>query len=190
MAMFFVSRTTPPLDALYTLPPAVPSSPSMLASVTTEPRWPSACRGCCSIWPMTCFAVRNVPVRLIEMTRSHSSAGSMCTGPPPATPAALTSPSMLPPEPKPTAARTRSATDCSSVTSTSLEEPPILALRNRSGGLHEVGSHDTGPLVEEAVRRRPTDARGGSGHDVGPAVQSTHGASVWLRPGDPGCYLF
>ena len=39
--MFFVSRTTPPFDALYELPPAVPSIPSTLASVTIDPRSPS-----------------------------------------------------------------------------------------------------------------------------------------------------
>ena len=67
--MFLVRMTTPPFDALYALPPAVPSSPSMLAMVTTEPRWPSARAGCRSIWAMTCFAVRNVPVRLTAITR-------------------------------------------------------------------------------------------------------------------------
>ena len=38
--MFFVRMTTPPFDALYALPPSVPSSPSMLAMFTIEPRWP------------------------------------------------------------------------------------------------------------------------------------------------------
>ena len=58
MAMFLVRSTTPPLDALYALPPAVPSSPSMLATVTTEPRWLSLRAGWESIWAITCFAVR------------------------------------------------------------------------------------------------------------------------------------
>ena len=37
MAMFFVSSTTPPFDALYTLPPSVPSIPSTLATVMMLP---------------------------------------------------------------------------------------------------------------------------------------------------------
>ena len=53
----------------------------MLATVTTEPRWPSSRAGWRSIWAMTCLAVRKVPVRFTAMTRAHSSAGSMCTGP-------------------------------------------------------------------------------------------------------------
>ena len=43
--------TTAPFDALYELPPAVPSSPSTLAIVTTLPRSPStgACSSMCAI---------------------------------------------------------------------------------------------------------------------------------------------
>ena len=115
MAMFLVRITTPPFDALYELPPAVPSSPSMLATVTMAPR-PPARGGCASIWVSTCLEVRKVPVRFTEITRSHSPASSAWTGPPPATPAALTSPSTRPP--KPTAAPTRARTDASSATST------------------------------------------------------------------------
>src|ERR1700754_1718647 len=90
--MFLVSRTTPPLAALYELPPAVPSRPSMLATVTKEPRSPST-RGCSIILARAAFATRNVPVRLIPITRSHSARSSRWTGPPPATPAAWTTPS-------------------------------------------------------------------------------------------------
>ena len=156
----------------------------MLATVTTEPRWPSRVPGCRSIWPITCFAVRYVPVRFTAMTRAHSSAGSMCTGPPPATPAAFTSPSMLPP--KATAARTSSTTEPSSATSTWVKSHRPSPLPRRSPARREVGPHDAGPLRQQSGRRGPADARGGSRHDVGPAVQSTHGASVWLRPADPG----
>ena len=65
---------------------------------------------------MTCLAMRNVPVRLTERTRCHSSWSSVCTGPPPATPAALTMPSIRPR--LETVAATSSATEGSSATST------------------------------------------------------------------------
>ena len=86
-AMFLVSKTTPPLAALYELPPAVPSRPSTLATVTIEPRSPSM-RGWSIIRANAAFTTRNVPVRLTPTTRSHSVRSSRCTGPPPATPAA------------------------------------------------------------------------------------------------------
>src|SRR3984957_4872204 len=183
MAMFLVRRTTPPFDALYALPPAVPSRPSILATVTTEPRWPSSRAGCDNIWPMTCLAVRNVPVRLTAITRAHSCEGSMCTGPPPATPAAFTSPSTVPP--KPMAARTSWATDASSATATREKShrspPPPPAPPGAAPGPigipDEIGAHDPSPLVQEPRRRGPPDARGRSRHDVGPAVQSAHDAS-------------
>jgi len=73
--MFLVRSTTPPLDALYALPPAVPSRPSILASVTIEPRSPST-RLCSIILAMAALATRKVPVRLTAMTRSHSVCGS------------------------------------------------------------------------------------------------------------------
>src|SRR6185312_14082531 len=60
--MFLVSNTTPPFEALYALPPAVPSRPSILASVTIEPRSPST-RGCSIILATAALATRNVPVR-------------------------------------------------------------------------------------------------------------------------------
>ena len=95
MAMFLVSSTTPPLDALYALPPAVPSSPSMLATVTIEPRWPSIV-GWSSMRVTACLHTRKVPVRFTAMIRSHSLWSSRWTGPPPATPAAFTTPSTRP----------------------------------------------------------------------------------------------
>ena len=65
---------------------------------------------------MTCLAVRYVPVRFTAITRAHSSAGSMWTGPPPATPGRVDQAVTAPP--KSTAARTSAATESSSVTST------------------------------------------------------------------------
>ena len=74
-AMFLVSNTTQPFEALYALPPAVPSRPSILASVTIEPRSPST-RGCSIILATAALATRNVPVRLTAITRSHSARSS------------------------------------------------------------------------------------------------------------------
>src|SRR5947209_179487 len=64
----------------------------MLATVTIEPRSPST-RFCSIILASAALATRNVPVRLIPITRSHSLRSSRCTGPPPATPAAWNTPS-------------------------------------------------------------------------------------------------
>ena len=47
--------TTAPFDALYELPPAVPSRPSTLAIVTTLPRSPSI-GSCSSMCAIACFA--------------------------------------------------------------------------------------------------------------------------------------
>ena len=87
--------TTAPFDALYELPPAVPSSPSTLAIVTTLPRSPST-SGCSSMCAIACLHTRNVPVRFTSSTRCHSSRSSRCAGPPPATPAAVTTASSRP----------------------------------------------------------------------------------------------
>ena len=67
----------------------------MLARVTIEPRSPSTL-GCSIIAASAALATRNVPVRLIAMTRSHSVLSSRWTGPPPATPAEWTTPSTRP----------------------------------------------------------------------------------------------
>ena len=67
----------------------------MLARVTIEPRSPST-RACSIILARAALATRNVPVRLIAITRSHSALSSRWTGPPPATPAAWTTPSSRP----------------------------------------------------------------------------------------------
>src|SRR4051812_19067649 len=45
---------------------------------------------------MACLHTRYVPVRFTSRTRCHSLRSSRCTGPPPATPAAVTTPSMRP----------------------------------------------------------------------------------------------
>ena len=44
---------------------------------------------CSSISASAHLFVRNVPLRLMSTTRSHSDASIECTGPPPATPAAF-----------------------------------------------------------------------------------------------------
>src|SRR5438067_1299484 len=82
MATFFVSSTTPPLDALYALPPAVPSRPSMLARVTIDPRSPSM-GSWSSMRRTACLSTKNVPVRLTSSTSCHAAASSTGTGPPP-----------------------------------------------------------------------------------------------------------
>src|ERR1700722_14942424 len=64
----------------------------MLASVTIEPRSPLT-RGWSIILASAALATKKVPVRLIAITRSHSARSSRWTGPPPATPAAWTTPS-------------------------------------------------------------------------------------------------
>src|SRR5262249_27130649 len=90
MAVFSVSRTTPPFAALYELPPSVPSTPSMLAMLTRLPDF------CSTMCVSACLHTRNVPVRLTRTTRSHSAASSKWIGPPPATPAALSTTSRRP----------------------------------------------------------------------------------------------
>src|SRR5262245_26233792 len=90
MARFFVRSTTPAFDALYELPPSVPSTPSMLAMFT---RLPVFCSTMCT---SACLQTRNVPVRLTRTTRSHSAASSRWIGPPPATPAAFSTTSRRP----------------------------------------------------------------------------------------------
>ncbi len=149
----------------------------MLAIVTTEPRWPSARAGWASSWVMTCLATRKVPVRLTSMIRDHSAAGSMCTGPPPATPAAWTSPSTDPP--KESAACTSAATAASSVTSvrTKVQRVAPRVRAHLALGLGEVGSDHAAPLGQQAGRAGPPDARGGPRDDVGPSLEPSHSAS-------------
>src|SRR2546429_5151944 len=90
MARFFVRSTTAPLDALYELPPSVPSTPSMLEMLTRLPDF------CSTMCVSACLHRRNVPVRFARITRSHSAASSRWIGPPPATPAALSTTSRRP----------------------------------------------------------------------------------------------
>src|SRR3954468_5246152 len=118
--MFLVRITTPPLAALYVLPPSVPARPSTLAMFTMAPRSPST-GSWASIAATACFPTRNVPLRLMSTTRSHSSAGTRCTGPPPATPAACTTASRRPSAV--TTEATAPATAASSRTSTTVSAP-------------------------------------------------------------------
>src|SRR5690349_20316537 len=115
MARFLVSSTTAPFDALYELPPSVPSTPSMLAMLT---RLPDRCSTMCV---SACLHTRNVPVRFTRITRSHSAASSRWIGPPPATPAAFSTTSRRPWSR--TTASTASRIDDSSATSATRTSP-------------------------------------------------------------------
>ena len=76
------------------------------------------------IGPRACLATRKVPVRLMSITRCHSSRSSRWTGPPPATPAALTTESSRP-WARRRWRRPRSATAVSSVMSTAWSTSPV-----------------------------------------------------------------
>ena len=145
--------TTAPFDALYELPPAVPSRPSTLAIVTTLPRSPLT--GCCSsMRAIACLHTRNVPVRFTSSTRCHSSRSSRCAGPPPATPAAVTTASMRPCSA--TVASTAAAIAASSRTSASANETSG-APAGTSIGLLRLG--DVEPDDPRALRHEAGDAR-------------------------------
>ena len=92
----------------------MPSRPSTLATVTTLPRSPSI-GSWPIIWVITCLAVRNVPLRFTPRTWSQLAPSTRCTGPPPDTPALVTTPSMRPVSS--VAAATNAWTEPSSVTS-------------------------------------------------------------------------
>src|SRR5450759_1978063 len=155
--MFLVSSTTPPLEALYALPPAVPSRPSILASVTMEPRT-SPTTGCWSICPMTCLAMRYVPVRLTEMTHCHSPCSSSRTGPPPATPAAFTRPSIRPNVSVVDA--TRSTTEASSLTSTCRNDHDPVSGGSPSCSVQSTHSARSAPItVAPSLSRRSAHAK-------------------------------
>src|SRR5438270_11887149 len=90
----------------------------MLAKVTIEPRSPPT-GSCSSMRSTACFTTRNVPVRLTSSTSRHAASSSRCTGPPPAIPAACTTPSTCP------TSSNRVATADSCVTSTvRMPSPP------------------------------------------------------------------
>ena len=138
----------------------MPSRPSMLATVTIEPRSPLT-RGCAIILASAALATRKVPVRLIPITRSHSARSSRCTGPPPATPAAWKTPSRR----SGTAAIT-AAIAASSPTSavTKWKSGPLSSGVGRGG---QIGPDDGAAFGQQAPGRRQSDSGCGAGHDEG-----------------------
>ena len=125
--------TTAPFDALYELPPAVPSSPSTLAIVTTLPRSPSI--GSCS--SMLRDRVLAHEERAGEVDVEHALplvAVDRCAGPPPATPAAVTTASIRP---------------CSATTvATHVGDRRLVAHVEASNGPATSTPHDTRPRRE------------------------------------------
>src|SRR4029077_9488440 len=170
--MFLVSNTTPPFEALYALPPAVPSRPSILASVTTEPRSPST-RGCSIILATAALATRNVPVRVTAITRYHSARSSRWTGPPPATPAAWTTPSSRPG----TAANTDETADSSVTSATTKLEPGAEVLVGRG---HTDPDHSAA-LGQQSAGGGEADARRGSCDDKCARMRPARGARNPIR---------
>src|SRR6266511_144786 len=158
MARFLVRRTTAPFDALYELPPSVPSRPSMLAILTRLPE------RCSIIRVSACLHTMNVPVRLTRMTRSHSAAARRWIGPPPATPAAFRTTSSRPWSA--TIASIASATAASSVTSTicvspsgpgSRSTPATFAPSSANRRAHASPIPDAAPVTSATLpSRRPT----------------------------------
>src|SRR5262245_63450731 len=158
MARFFVRSTTPAFDALYELPPSVPSTPSMLAMFT---RLPVFCSTMCT---SACLQTRNVPVRLTRTTRSHSAASSRWIGPPPATPAAFSTTSRRPWSR--TIPSTASRIEGSSATSAmrtspsgpaSRSTPATLAPSSANRRAHASPIPDAAPVTSATLpSRRPT----------------------------------
>src|SRR5829696_5213339 len=158
MARFLVSSTTAPFDALYELPPSVPSTPSMLAMLTRLPDF------CSTMCVSACLHTRNVPVRFTRITRSHSAASSRWIGPPPATPAAFSTTSTRPWSR--TTASTASRIDDSSATSatrTSPSEPgcrstpTTFAPSSANRRAHASPIPDAAPVTNATLpSRRPT----------------------------------
>ena len=79
--------------------------------------------------------------------------------------------------------RQREAAPAAAATET---EEPALAAGQCASRLNEVCPDHPGSFLQQSVGSRESDTRRRARHDVGSAFQSTHGASVWLRPGDPG----
>src|SRR3989440_10207784 len=158
MARFFVRSTTAPLDALYELPPSVPSTPSMLEMLTRLPDF------CSTMCVSACLHTRNVPVRFTRITRSHSAASSRWIGPPPATPAALSTTSRRPWSR--TTASIASRIDDSSATSATRTSPSGPGCRSTPTTFappspkrraHDRPSPDAAPVTSATLpSRRPT----------------------------------
>ena len=173
--------TTAPFDALYELPPAVPSSPSTLAIVTTLPR--SSLTGCCSsMRAIACLHTRNVPVRLTSSTRCHSSRSSRCAGPPPATPAAVTTVSRRPCSA--IVASTAAAIAASSRTSAATNDTSGLPGRNvdRVLRLRQIEADYPRALLHEARDAREADPRGRARHERDLAIETSHQIPPRFRP--------
>ncbi len=168
MAMFLVSSTTPPFEALYALPPSVPSIPSTDAMFTMLPE------RCSIIGTSACFDTRNVPSRLTR-TRGGTLRARPCAQarrprhPP-------RSRRVEPPVRVATTAATARATTSSSVTSPTWKLAPGAASSTSS---HRVASDEVEPddlctLVGEPQRGRLADARCRAGHERDRPFQPSH----------------
>ena len=121
------------------------------------------------------------------MTRAHSSAGSRWTGPPPATPGRVDQPVDGAAEGDRVLHELGHRGLVGHVGVAEGPAPPgVGPLRCGVRRRREVGPHDRRPLLEQAGRRGPADARCRAGDDVGPPSQSTHGSSPLVAPGRPG----
>ena len=161
--MFLVRMTTPPLEALYALPPAVPSRPSTLAIVTTEPRRPFSA-GWSSIRADHVLGHEEGagqvddehPVPLGGVQHVHGARAGHPGG---------RDHAVDPPEPLDGRLHGRS-TAASSVTSVSRNShraPAVVPCWPR-----HVRTHDLGALLEQPLGRRPPDSRCRTRDDDGP----------------------